>query len=135
MMSVEGPRLTVDGVVLDEGKIVLIRRLFAPFKGCWALPGGFVELGETVERAVVREVFEETGLRVKAVKLVGVYSDPKRDARRHTVSVCFLCRKTGGRLASGSDSAEAKWFSLDCLPTLGFDHKRMVEDATVLLKK
>jgi len=127
-----GPKLTVDGVVVDDGKIVLIRRRNPPFKGMWALPGGFVDVGETVERAVVREVFEETGLRVKVVRLVGVYSDPKRDPRRHTVSVCFLCRKTGGRLVFGSDAADVHWFSLDCLPKLAFDHGRIIADAVGL---
>ena len=135
MTMASGPRLTVDGVVVDNGKVVLIRRLNPPFQGLWALPGGFVEVGETVERAAAREVFEETGLRVNAVKLVGVYSDPKRDVLRHTVSVCFLCRKTSGKLASGSDSVDARWFSLDALPKLAFDHEQMVHDAMAVMEK
>lgn len=129
-----GPRLTVDGVVVERRRVLLVRRKFPPFRGCWALPGGFVEIGETVECAVVREVFEETGLKVSVKKLVGVYSDPARDPRRHTVSVCFMCRKLGGRLRSGSDSKEVRWFSLDNLPKLAFDHSRILGDAVKLTR-
>jgi 8-oxo-dGTP diphosphatase len=124
----------VDGVVVDGDRVVLIKRLYPPFAGCWALPGGFVEIGETVECAVVREVFEETGLRVSVKKLVGVYSDPARDPRRHTVSVCFMCRKLGGRLRSGSDSKEVGWFMLGDLPDLSFDHLGMIGDAFKLMR-
>ncbi|MBM3309242.1 MAG: NUDIX hydrolase [Candidatus Altiarchaeales archaeon] len=128
-MCPKTPKLTVDGVVVDKGNVLLVRRLNPPFRGFWALPGGFVDVGESVERAVVREILEETGLKVRVKKLVGVYSDPGRDPRRHTVSVCFLCQKVSGRLKSGSDSKEVSWFSLKKLPKLAFDHREMIEDA------
>lgn len=128
-----GPRVTVDGVVVERSRVVLIRRLNPPFKGSWALPGGFVDLDETVERAVVREVLEETGLKTKVVRLVGVYSNPRRDPRRHTISICFLCSRIGGRLKSGSNSKDVGWFRLDSLPKLAFDHSKIINDAVKLL--
>ena len=86
------PALTVDCVIFRGEDVVLIRRAFEPFKGWYALPGGFVDVGESVEQACVRELLEETGLSVDKdeLKLIGIYSDPSRDARRHTVSAAFL---------------------------------------------
>lgn len=126
------PQLTVDAVILDPlAGIVLIRRGREPFAGCWALPGGFVESGESVEAACLREVREETGLAVETVRLLGVYSDPGRDPRGHMVSVVFLCRVTGGRAQGGDDAAEACWFaSLDDVH-LAFDHARILADAAI----
>jgi len=128
------PKPTVDGIVVEDNRVLLVKRLNPPFRGVWALPGGFVETNETVEEAVEREVLEETGLKVKPVKLVGVYSDPKRDPRRHTISTAFLCSRTSGRLKPGTDSGDARWFSLGSLPTLAFDHKKIVADAVKLVK-
>ena len=90
------PLLTVDGVVVEDGAVLLIRRRNPPFAGQYALPGGFVDVGETVEAAVVREVQEETGLATAIERLLGVYSDPTRDPRGHTVSVTYLVRRLGG---------------------------------------
>ncbi len=125
--------LTVDAVIPYRGGIVLIRRKNDPFKGYYALPGGVVEYGETVEDAVVREVMEETGLECAVDRLIGVYSDPDRDPRGHFVSVCFLLRVTGGELRADSDADEVKVFKLSELPELAFDHSKMVEDARVML--
>src|SRR5262245_66201402 len=87
------PALSVDAVVIDaRGFVLLVRRGHPPFKGCFALPGGFVEVGETVEDAVRRELWEETGVRAGRLTLIGVYSDPRRDQRGHTCSVAFLAR-------------------------------------------
>ena len=84
------PALMTDCVVIDpKGRVIIIRRKHDPFAGCHALPGGFVEVGETVEAACRREVLEETSLKVSDLTLVGVYSDPKRDPRGHTVSVAY----------------------------------------------
>lgn len=124
------PRLTVDGVIIADAKLLLIRRGRPPFKDTWALPGGFVEYGETVETAVQREVREETGLTTSILGLVGVYSDPERDPRGHTVSVVFLLAIEGGSPRGGDDAAEARWFSLEELPELAFDHAKIVRDAT-----
>jgi 8-oxo-dGTP diphosphatase len=127
------PLLAVDSAILFEGGVVLIKRKNPPFQGCYALPGGFVELGESIEDAVVREAFEETGLDIELLRLVGVYSDPRRDPRGHVVSICYLSRGTG-KLASGSDARSAEVFSLDSLPELAFDHRKMIDDALILCR-
>ncbi|OYT54929.1 MAG: ADP-ribose pyrophosphatase [Candidatus Altiarchaeales archaeon ex4484_2] len=126
--SGEIPLLTVDAVILEDNRIVLVRRRNPPFKGMWALPGGFVDYGERVEDAVEREAKEETSLVVEHGKLLGVYSKQDRDPRGHTVSVVFACRRVSGKLKASSDAAEAGWFPLDDLPELAFDHKRIIDD-------
>ena len=130
-MEQKVPRLTVDAVILDRERksIVLIKRKAYPFEGMWALPGGFVQYKETVENATIREAKEETGLDIEIERLVGVYSDPERDPRGHTVAVAFLCRRVGGELNAGDDAAEAKEFKLEELPEMAFDHRKMVDDA------
>lgn len=126
--------LTVDAIVPLDRKIVLIKRKNEPFKDFYALPGGIVEYGETVEDAVLREVEEETGLKGQIHSLVGVYSDPKRDPRGHFVSICFIVLPIGGKLRSGSDAKEVALFGLDELPKLAFDHEKMIRDAEVKLR-
>lgn len=127
------PKLTVDAVILTrDKKLVLIRRKFKPFSGFYAIPGGFVEYGETVEAACVREAFEETGLKVKIIRLLGVYSDPKRDPRGHTASVAFLCKPVGGKLEeSTGETSGAKAFAKSELKKLklAFDHGKILKDA------
>lgn len=127
-MDYKSPKLTVDGIIVDNGKIVFISRKNPPFKDSWALPGGFVEYGEKVEDAIVREVLEETGLETKIKCLFGVYSDPSRDPRGHTVSVVFVLDVVGGALCSGDDAKSVKFFDLDRLPDLAFDHEKIVDD-------
>ncbi len=126
-----GPALTVDGVLVEQGMILLVERGREPFKGCKALPGGFVDYGETVECAVRREMREETGLETVVERLLGVYSDPERDPRGHTVSVVFGLRAVGGELSAGDDAAAAGWHPLDRLPELAFDHRRIIEDCVL----
>ncbi|MEM1874937.1 MAG: NUDIX hydrolase, partial [Candidatus Hadarchaeales archaeon] len=96
------PRLAVDAVIKAKNGIVLVRRKNPPFRGKWALPGGFVKYGEKVEEALTREVKEETGLEVEIEKLLGVYSDPSRDPRGHVVSICFLAKVVSGKMRAGS---------------------------------
>ena len=128
-----GPVLTVDALIVDPARgIVLIRRARAPFAGRWALPGGFVERGETCEAACAREAREETGLIVAPVALAGVYSDPSRDPRFHTCSVVYSCRPVGGRLRGGDDAAVARWFADLTGVALAFDHARILTDAGFL---
>lgn len=122
------PLLTVDAIILYKGGIVLIRRDNPPFEGCYALPGGFVELNESVEDAACREAREETGLDIELQRLVGVYSKPGRDPRGHVVTVCFLAHGAGA-LRSGSDARSAEVFSPDNLPPLAFDHDQIIKDA------
>jgi 8-oxo-dGTP diphosphatase len=124
-----GPSLAVDAVWLRAGRVLLVRRGRPPFRGAWALPGGFVEVGETVEAAVARELHEETGLRGQVGEIVGVYSDPKRDPRHHTVSVVFRIRGRGGRPRGGDDAADAAWVPIRPRPTLAFDHGVILRDA------
>jgi 8-oxo-dGTP diphosphatase len=127
------PLLTVDGVVVEDGAVLLIRRRHPPYAGRYALPGGFVDVGETVEAAVVREVREETGLDTAIERLLGVYSDPARDPRGHTVSVTYLLRRLGGTLAGADDADDARFFRLDALPELAFDHAHILADAKRVL--
>lgn len=127
------PLLTADAIILDPTRgVVLIRRGHAPFAGMWALPGGFVEVGEPTDAACCREAREETGLEVETVQLLGVYSDPGRDPRGHTVSAIYLCRVVGGELAGGDDATEARWFTDLRGVNLAFDHARVLADAGVI---
>lgn len=127
-MNYKSPKLTVDGIVLKDGKILLIKRKNQPFEGKWALPGGFVEYGERTEDATVREVLEETGLKTKINHLVGVYSDPNRDPRGHTVSIVYVLDICNGELKSGDDACDVEFFDLKNLPDLSFDHEGIIKD-------
>lgn len=131
MVMQRNPELTVDAVIKKNQKIVLIKRKQEPYRGQYALPGGFVEYGETVEAALRREVFEETGLVVKIKSLVGVYSDPDRDPRGHVVSIAFAADVVGGALAAGSDASDAMLWDIADLPPLAFDHAQIISDSLV----
>ena len=128
------PPLATDCVILDgQGRILLIRRKHEPFKGAFALPGGFVEIGETVEAACRREVLEETGIAVGALHLIGVYSDPGRDPRRPTVSIAYMASVPAAtRPQAGSDAEHAEWRSDWRTLDLAFDHAEIVADAEKL---
>ena len=131
MAGLETPKLMVDVVIPVEEGVVLIRRGSDPFEGQWALPGGFVEVGETVEAAAVREAAEETGLGVELARLVGVYSEPDRDPRGHNVSVAFLARVLSGELSAASDAAEVSVLDPGSVD-LAFDHRRIIDAALSL---
>jgi len=128
-MEYKNPRLTVDGVIIDKNRILLIKRKNEPFKGKWSLPGGFVEYDETVESAVVREILEETNLSSEVKELIGVYSEPNRDPRGHTITIAFLLHIKKGEVRRGDDAADAKFFELKQLPDLSFDHEKIIDDA------
>jgi 8-oxo-dGTP diphosphatase len=128
------PALTTDCVIFDgKGRVLLIRRGNPPFEGAYALPGGFVDIGERVEDACRREVREEVGIKVGDLRLVGVYSDPERDPRGHTVSVAFLTVLPGASAPqAGSDAKSAEWVEDWRSLTVAFDHAQILSDAEAL---
>lgn len=117
-----------DMLLKKDNKILLIKRGRWPFEGKWALPGGRINDDETAEECLKREMHEETGLDIEIVSFVGLYSDPARDPRK-TIGAAYVVRKKGGKLKAGDDAKEAKWFPLDGLPELAFDHGRIIADA------
>ncbi len=120
------PKLAVDAIIEIGDKIVLIRRKNPPYG--WALPGGFVEYGETLEQAVRREAMEETGLELLDLRQFHAYSEPDRDPRFHVVSVVFIAKGKGTPRAA-DDAAGIALFSKDELPEdIAFDHKKILED-------
>lgn len=125
------PALTVDCVICDpQGRVLLIQRKNDPFQGAYALPGGFVDIGETVEDGCRREVREETGLDVDDLRLLGVYSDPSRDPRGHTVSAAFLAWVPEATVPiADDDAAAAEWVGDWRDKPLAFDHAKILEDA------
>ncbi len=135
MYSYKYPRaaLTVDAIVyfVEEKttKVLLIERGRDPFKNKWALPGGFIEMDETLEKACIRELEEETGLAVKEMKQFRAYDAVDRDPRHRTISVVFSAKLDAEQKVKGSDDASnAAWFSLDELPELAFDHAQILKD-------
>ncbi len=126
--------LTVDCVVTSNSSVVLIKRKNAPYKGFYALPGGFVEENETVEAACIREAREETGLDLKNLFLVGVYSSPNRDPRGRTVTVAFLAEADLSQLQAGDDASEVEIVNDWRNKNLAFDHKQILSDAYKIKK-
>ena len=125
------PALTVDAVVFKksdkETSVLLIERKNPPYKGKWALPGGFVDMDETVESAVARELLEETGITGVNLEQMHAFSAVERDPRGRTVSVVFWGVITNNETTrAGDDAAQAKWFSINNLPDLAFDHQEIV---------
>ena len=122
------PFPTVDIIVELEGGIVLIQRKNPPYG--WALPGGFVDYGESLEEAAIREAKEEISLDVELVSQLGAYSDPDRDPRQHNISVVFVARsKSKGKPVASDDALEVGIFDADSLPEeLAFDHSRILKD-------
>ena len=121
------PAPTVDAVILLPGdRVVLVRRRNPPHG--WALPGGFVDEGERLDRAAAREASEETGLSVTLLEQFHTYSDPARDPRRHTISTVYLATASG-QPVGGDDAAEARAFAWDALPdAIAFDHREILAD-------
>ena len=127
------PAVTVDvAIFMPESsfiKILLIQRGSEPFKGTYALPGGFVDIQETLEEAAQRELKEETGLSISELTQVHTFSDPKRDPRGRVISTCYaaiLTKSDQIDLRAGDDAADAAWFSLEELPSLAFDHAQVI---------
>src|SRR6058998_4379503 len=126
MVAGAHPSVAVDGIILQDGKLVAVRRMNEPYRGMPALPGGFVELGETTVEAVLREVREETGLETQVLRLVGVFSDPGRDPRGHTVTIAYALEVIGGTLKAGSDASAIVLVDPDEPPKMAFDHNDIV---------
>lgn len=134
MSKPKSPALTVDCVVFDaRGHLLLIRRAHEPFMDRYALPGGFVDVGETVEAAALRELKEETGVEGRVVGLIGVYSDPNRDPRGHAVSVAFLISADGAIPHAGDDAAAAAFMGNWRDLSYAFDHAQIIADARKLM--
>jgi 8-oxo-dGTP diphosphatase len=126
---------TVDPVIVKEGKVLLQKRSFGKFRGCWVLPGGKVDSNEDTWNACIREAREETGLDVSIVRMVGFYDDPDRDPEKNAVSIAFLCRPVRGKVRKSSEATEIKWFPIEGLPRrMGFDHERIISDARKRMK-
>ncbi|UCE71052.1 MAG: NUDIX hydrolase [Nitrospiraceae bacterium] len=125
-LTPRNPLITVDALIEIDGGIILIKRKNPPYG--WAIPGGFVDYGETLEEAVVREAKEETCLDIQIIRQFHTYSDPGRDPRHHTVTTMFIAKATG--IPSAADDAQdIGVFTRDTLPEdMAFDHRQVVED-------
>ncbi|MBN2367437.1 NUDIX hydrolase [Candidatus Woesearchaeota archaeon] len=124
------PGISVDIIIQYSGGIVLVKRKNPPFG--WALPGGFVEAGESLEEAAVREAKEETNLKIDLQRQLHAYSDPGRDPRQHVITVAYIAKGTG-YLIAGDDAKEAEVFKINELPKLVFDHEKILADAELYL--
>jgi len=138
-MIYKNPAPTVDAIIYSkhDDKLLLIKRKNQPFKGYWALPGGFVDYGESVENACIRESLEETSMKISHIYLFGVYSDPDRDPRGHSMSTVFLAPIEDFKGAKAADDAEdLKIFRFDELSALkiAFDHSKIISDFLKFLK-
>ena len=127
------PAVTADCIVITketEPKVLLIQRGNEPYKGCWAFPGGFMDMEETTEQCAIRELEEETGLVVSHVQQIGAYSKVDRDPRGRTITVAYLALIDSPVPIKGQDdAASAQWFPLSTLPPLAFDHAEIMRDA------
>jgi ADP-ribose pyrophosphatase YjhB (NUDIX family) len=118
----EVPLVGVGAVIVEDDRVLLVKRAHPPIQGQWSIPGGVLEVGELVREAAVREAREETGLIVEPGELLGVFDRVLRNAEQrvqyHYVLIDFLCRRVGGELLAASDAAEARWFTREELPAL-----------------
>lgn len=133
------PAVTGDCIVITkevDAKVLLIQRADEPYKGCWAFPGGFLNMDETTEQCAIRELEEETGLKVNDVHQIGVYSKVDRDPRGRTITVAYLAIIDNPISVLGQDdAAKAEWWLLSALPQLAFDHNDIINDAYTLYKQ
>jgi 8-oxo-dGTP diphosphatase len=130
----ETPLVGVGAIIIENARVVLVKRAHPPLQAEWSIPGGVLEVGELVREAAIREAREETGLTVEPVELLGVYDRVLRDADKrvqyHYVLIDFLCRRVAGDLAAASDAAEVRWFSRAELPAL-----KLAEDTIDVIQK
>ena len=129
------PRLAVTADVVaitkeKEPRVLLIQRGFEPYQGCWAFPGGFMEMDEATEECAIRELEEETGLRLDSMVQVGAYSKVDRDPRGRTITIAYLAIVDEPlSVIAQDDDAKAEWFPINALPPLAFDHDEIMADA------
>lgn len=132
------PSVTTDCVIFGyEGntlKVLLIERGNEPFKGYWAFPGGFLNMEESAEEGAKRELYEETGLKDAVIKQFHTYTDPDRDPRGRVISIAYYALVEISEVKGGDDAAQARWFAIDEVPALAFDHDQMLQDALAKLK-
>jgi ADP-ribose pyrophosphatase YjhB (NUDIX family) len=130
IVKYSNPTPTVDVILQRGSKVLMVRRKKDPFKGQLALPGGFVNEGETVEDAMKREAMEETSFEVEPIEILGVYSDPKRDPRKHIMTVVFVGITIGGSGKAGDDAASIEWVELEGIESqqIAFDHSAILRD-------
>ncbi len=133
------PAVTADCIVMTkeaDAKVLLIQRGDEPYKGCWAFPGGFMNMDETTEQCAIRELEEETGLKVNEIHQIGAYSKVDRDPRGRTVTVAYLAIVDKPMPVVGlDDAAKAEWWPLFALPQLAFDHDEIMRNAIELNKR
>ena len=127
------PLIAVDAIIVKDDCVVLVKRKNPPFQDHYALPGGFVEIGEYVEEAVVREAKEETGLEVQVERFSGIYDDPDRDPRGHVISIAYICNVIGGELRADSDAKDVSCMTIKEIKKikLAFDHAKILADAGI----
>lgn len=138
MTKYRNPSLTTDIFIFDDDlNFILIKRKNDPYKDCWALPGGFVEYGESVETAAIREAKEETSIDIELIDLVNVYSEPNRDPRGHTITVAYTAKGDLTTKKADSDAKDISIFNVDALDEieLAFDHSKIIEDCLNMAKK
>ena len=130
LINYKNPIPTVDAIIQKSSSILFVKRKKDPYKNHLALPGGFVNQGETIEEAMEREIYEETSLKVHPIDILGVYSDPKRDPRGHMITVVFVVTILEGSARAGDDAKEIIWVPLEKLNDIqiAFDHKLIVND-------
>jgi 8-oxo-dGTP diphosphatase len=130
----ETPLVGVGAIIIEDSRVLLVKRAHPPLQAQWSIPGGVLEVGELVREAAIREAREETGLIVEPRDLLGVYDRVLRNAEQrvqyHYVLIDFLCRRTGGELRAASDAAEVRWFTRDELPSLD-----LAEDTLDVIRK
>ena len=133
------PAVTADCIVFTKEstpKVLLIERGSDPYKGCWAFPGGFMDMDETTDQCAIRELKEETGLDLTDVQPIGTYSKVDRDPRGRTITVAYMAVVNAPLEVKGQDdAAKAQWFPIDKLPELAFDHDEIMRDAVTLFHK